>query len=76
MEKFSRFKYNNSALESLEQKEFIEEIPVDEFLGDKESLSNSSTTRRDFLKFVGFSTAAAYSAHKTSYSPILFGSNQ
>ena len=50
---------NNSALESLEQKEFIEEIPVDEFLGDKESLSNSSTTRRDFLKFVGFSTAAA-----------------
>ena len=50
---------NNSTLESLEQKEFIEEIPVDEFLGDKESLSNSSTTRRDFLKFVGFSTAAA-----------------
>ena len=50
---------NNSALESLGQKEFIEEIPVDEFLGDDKNLSNSSTSRRDFLKFVGFSTAAA-----------------
>ena len=50
---------NNNAIESLEQKEFIEEIPVDEFLGDDKSMSNSSTNRRDFLKFVGFSTAAA-----------------
>ena len=50
---------NNNAIESLEQKEFIEEIPVDEFLGDDKSISNSSATRRDFLKFVGFSTAAA-----------------
>jgi len=40
-------------------KEFKEELPTDAFLGDKESLSNSSTTRRDFLKYVGFSTAAA-----------------
>jgi molybdopterin-containing oxidoreductase family iron-sulfur binding subunit len=37
----------------------VEAIPTDEFLGDKDSLSNSSTTRRDFLKYVGFSTAAA-----------------
>ncbi|MDG1219387.1 MAG: TAT-variant-translocated molybdopterin oxidoreductase, partial [Flavobacteriaceae bacterium] len=50
---------NNSALESLGQKEFVEEIPVDEFLGDDKNLSNSSTSRRDFLKYVGFSTAAA-----------------
>ena len=35
---------NNSALESLGQKEFIEEIPVDEFLGDDKNLSNSSTS--------------------------------
>jgi MoCo/4Fe-4S cofactor protein with predicted Tat translocation signal len=40
-------------------KEFKEELPTDVFLGDKESLSNSSTSRRDFLKYVGFSTAAA-----------------
>ncbi|WP_290493277.1 4Fe-4S dicluster domain-containing protein, partial [Leeuwenhoekiella sp. UBA4164] len=38
---------------------FVEEIPTDEFLGDKESLESSATSRRDFLKFVGFSTAAA-----------------
>lgn len=50
---------NNSALESLGQKEFVEEIPVDEFLADDKNLSNSSTSRRDFLKYVGFSTAAA-----------------
>src|SRR6056297_2526355 len=50
---------NSSVVETLQQKEFAEEIPVDEFLGDKESLESSSTTRRDFLKYVGFSTAAA-----------------
>src|SRR5690606_14704578 len=38
---------------------FVEEIPTDEFLGDKETLENSSTSRRDFLKYVGFTTAAA-----------------
>ncbi|TRZ46388.1 TAT-variant-translocated molybdopterin oxidoreductase [Robertkochia solimangrovi] len=50
---------NSSIVETLKQNEFVEEIPVDEFLGDKDTLSSSSTTRRDFLKYVGFSTAAA-----------------
>lgn len=50
---------NSSIVETLRNNEFVEPIPVDEFLGDKESLSTSSTTRRDFLKYVGFSTAAA-----------------
>ena len=50
---------NSSIVETLRQNEFVEEIPTDEFLGDKESLESSSTTRRDFLKYVGFSTAAA-----------------
>jgi len=50
---------NDSIVETLRQNEFAEEIPVDEFLGDKNKLSDSSTTRRDFLKYVGFSTAAA-----------------
>ena len=44
-----KFRYN----------EFPEEIPVDEFLGDRENLSATTTNRRDFLKYVGFSTAAA-----------------
>ncbi len=50
---------NSSIVETLRNNEFVEEIPVDEFLGDKEALSSSSTSRRDFLKYVGFSTAAA-----------------
>jgi MoCo/4Fe-4S cofactor protein with predicted Tat translocation signal len=39
-------------------KEFAEEVPVDEFLG-KQGLNTSSTSRRDFLKYLGFSVAAA-----------------
>ena len=50
---------NDSIVETLRQNEFTEQIPVDEFLGDKQNLSDSNTTRRDFLKYVGFSTAAA-----------------
>ena len=50
---------NSPIVESLRNNEFVEEIPTDEFLGDKDTLSSSSTTRRDFLKYVGFSTAAA-----------------
>ena len=50
---------NSSIVKALQQNEFVEEIPVDEFLGDKETLETSSTSRRDFLKYVGFTTAAA-----------------
>ena len=49
---------NDPIVEKLAQKEFVDEIPVDEFLGDSE-LESSSTSRRDFLKFLGFTTAAA-----------------
>jgi len=50
---------NSSIVEALRNNEFVEEIPTDEFLGNESALSSSSTTRRDFLKYVGFSTAAA-----------------
>lgn len=50
---------NGSMVETLKNNEFAEEIPVDNFLGNKENLSTSSTNRRDFLKYIGFSTAAA-----------------
>ncbi|MDX1446361.1 TAT-variant-translocated molybdopterin oxidoreductase, partial [Lishizhenia sp.] len=39
-------------------KEFSNDITVDEFLAD-ENLKETSTPRRDFLKFLGFSVAAA-----------------
>ncbi|RRQ49425.1 4Fe-4S dicluster domain-containing protein [Maribacter algicola] len=50
---------DDSIVEALRQNEFVEQIPVDDFLGDKENLSSTSTNRRDFLKYIGFSTAAA-----------------
>ena len=50
---------DSSIVNALQQNEFVTEIPTDEFLGDKEALETSSTTRRDFLKYVGFTTAAA-----------------
>ena len=50
---------NDSIVETLRQNEFTEHIPVDEFLGDQKNLADSNTSRRDFLKYVGFSTAAA-----------------
>ncbi len=50
---------NSSIVKTLQQNEFVEQIPTDEFLGDKNTLESSSTSRRDFLKYVGFTTAAA-----------------
>ncbi|GIZ10404.1 TAT-variant-translocated molybdopterin oxidoreductase [Flavobacterium sp. UMI-01] len=50
---------NSSIVEALKNNEFVEAIPTDEFLGNNEALSSGSTSRRDFLKYVGFSTAAA-----------------
>ena len=49
----------NELVQKLEQNEFVSKIPVDEFLGDEKTMSESNTNRRDFLKYVGFSTAAA-----------------
>ena len=50
---------DSSVVETLSKNEFVEDISTEEFLGDKEALETSSTTRRDFLKYVGFTTAAA-----------------
>jgi len=52
-------KEGSSLVDNLNKKEFLEEIPTDDFLGDKETLDASAPSRRDFLKYVGFSTAAA-----------------
>ena len=49
----------SSVVETLNKNEFLADIATDDFLGDKENLESSSTTRRDFLKYVGFTTAAA-----------------
>ena len=50
---------NEPIVDTLAQNEFVEELPVDKFLGDQENLSVTNSSRRDFLKFLGFTTAAA-----------------
>lgn len=50
---------NPSDVELRRDSEFAQELPTDQFLGDEDKLAESSTSRRDFLKFLGFSTAAA-----------------
>ncbi len=52
-------KADTSLVDNLNSREFMEEIPTDEFLGDKDTLDASSPSRRDFLKYLGFTTAAA-----------------
>src|SRR5210317_979268 len=49
---------SDQAIQKLEQNEFVSKLPED-FLSDERTLEESSTSRRDFLKYVGFSTAAA-----------------
>jgi MoCo/4Fe-4S cofactor protein with predicted Tat translocation signal len=49
---------NDTAVAEKNGKEFAEYIPVEEFVGDKSTLE-ANTSRRDFLKFLGFSTVAA-----------------
>ena len=43
---------------SSKENEFVEDLPVDEFLGN-DNIVDTSTNRRDFLKFLGFSVTAA-----------------
>lgn len=49
---------DNTLNEKLTTNEFAEEIPVDNFLGNDNAMENNQTSRRDFLKILGFSTAA------------------
>ena len=49
---------NDPEFEKAANKEFSEHIPFDEFIG-KQKENRSSTSRRDFLKFLGFSLTAA-----------------
>jgi MoCo/4Fe-4S cofactor protein with predicted Tat translocation signal len=48
---------NSAAHQKNAQDEFKEDLPFDDF--DAQGLSDAKTPRRDFLKYVGFSTAAA-----------------
>lgn len=50
---------NDSSFVEANKNEFSEELPVTDFLQDQETLEGSTTSRRDFLKYLGFGVAAA-----------------
>ncbi len=50
---------NSSVIEAIQKKEFTEDLPSKAELREEENADDSGTSRRDFLKYVGFSTAAA-----------------
>lgn len=50
---------NNEIVKNLVENEFVTPIPTESFLGNDKAMESSNTSRRDFLKYVGFSTAAA-----------------
>lgn len=53
-------------------KEFSEMLPAEEFLGDSDLLENSQTSRRDFLKYLGFGvTAASLAACETPVNKVI-----
>src|SRR3954463_9461205 len=49
---------NSPEFVKAQDNEFVEHVPVEQFLGN-DKLSDTSTSRRDFLKFLGFSVTAA-----------------
>ncbi|RZP07083.1 MAG: 4Fe-4S dicluster domain-containing protein [Flavobacteriales bacterium] len=50
---------DSSIVDNLKNNEFVNELPIDAFESNESGIENSSTNRRDFLKYLGFSTAAA-----------------
>ncbi|MDC3050931.1 TAT-variant-translocated molybdopterin oxidoreductase [bacterium] len=49
----------STLIKDIENKEFANQLPVNSILLNKEGLEAENTNRRDFLKYVGFSTTAA-----------------
>ena len=50
--------------------EFSKKVPLDGLLEGDKNLSSTATSRRDFLKFLGFSTAAAVLSASTFAAPL------
>ena len=50
---------DSSIVDNLKNNEFVNELPIGAFESNESGIENSSSNRRDFLKYLGFSTAAA-----------------
>ena len=49
----------NDGLDKIRHDEFVEKLPIEENIFSNDSVKNADTNRRDFLKYLGFSTTAA-----------------
>ena len=49
----------NNGLDKIRNNEFVDKLPVNENIFSNDSINSSETNRRDFLKYLGFSTTAA-----------------
>jgi molybdopterin-containing oxidoreductase family iron-sulfur binding subunit len=60
------------SFQEVKNKEFNEYLPAEDFLGDGSLLENSNTSRRDFLKYLGFGvTAASLAACETPVNKVI-----
>ena len=50
---------DSSIVDNLKNNEFVNELPTGAFESNESGIENSISNRRDFLKYLGFSTAAA-----------------
>ena len=48
----------NNGLDKIRNNEFVDKLPVNENIFSNDSINSSETNRRDFLKYLGFSTTA------------------
>lgn len=63
---------DSPAFQEVKSKEFSEYLPAEDFLGDDNLLENSNTSRRDFLKYLGFGvTAASLAACETPVNKVI-----
>lgn len=64
--------HDSPSFKESKNKEFSEYLPVEDFLGDKNLLEDSKTSRRDFLKYLGFGvTAASLAACETPVNKVI-----
>ncbi|MEQ8908306.1 MAG: TAT-variant-translocated molybdopterin oxidoreductase [Vicingaceae bacterium] len=64
--------HDTPSFEKSKNKEFSEYLPAEDFLGEQNLLESSKTSRRDFLKYLGFGvTAASLAACETPVNKVI-----
>ena len=70
---------DSSIVDNLKNNEFVNELPIDAFKSNESGIENSSTNRRDFLKYLGSPAAATLASCEGPVNrsiPLLFNLNK